>query len=165
MIRKLHCLLLKAMIPPVTDIDDVVQQMQWKMEQVKAEETAKKTEQLAQRLLFGDCGPDGLRPPVQPPNLSDDIVFCLYRLLMVVPWSADSVADTPEGIERELAHLLGDAFDQTTTHYHRVRGVANMWVEWAATNGLRLFLAWREDASANHHTQALGTGPPPTTPQ
>ncbi len=75
--------------------------------------------------------------------LPDDLKFCLYRLLMAVPWPASSTVGIQDNI---LSSRFGQLFDSTSTHHHRIRAIANYWVNWAATNIQLFFNAWREDA-------------------
>ena len=144
---KLFGMLLKAMIPAVTDRENAAEMDSWNRQQQWAGTQDRKMQTLVRTLVFGDCGPDGTDPPLYTPPLSQDVMFCLYRLLMVVPWSTEALRNTPPQIEKDLATLFGRAFEETNTHYHRVRGVANMRCEWASNAVFVLLISWRTDAS------------------
>ncbi len=64
---------------------------------------------------------------------------------MVVPWSKASTIDTPANVNKDLADIFGQLFDETCTHHHRVRSLANWWITWAANSVTSLLLAWKKD--------------------
>jgi hypothetical protein len=68
--------------------------------------------------------------------------YVLFRMLMVAPWPADAVRDTPSPISCELAYLLGKVFDLTNARHYKIRRLANRWVAWASKHASNIARAW-----------------------
>ena len=142
---RLHRLLMLAMVP---------KHMRSRHETTKLHQESIRTQEIAQRLL-----PNSNDANLIPTRLSDDIIFCIYRLLMVMPWSTTSVVNTPTHISKILADRLGHTFDTTKTYHHGVRGVANWWTAWSANWITSLFMAWKSDASIATNPQTNPSTP------
>jgi hypothetical protein len=83
--------------------------------------------------------------------------FVLYRLLAASPWDAASM---PTDESAPLAAALGAIFDNTIVKPHRIRPLANCWLEWAGRWVTRVVAAWFSGPAAPGEWGGDNAAPP-----
>jgi hypothetical protein len=79
---------------------------------------------------------------------SADGRWVLYRLLLVLPWTLNSVKDTPAGVPCALARAMGAVFQNVCGPHHWLRPLANSWAMWASRQVLRIESTWARATEA-----------------
>ncbi len=96
---------------------------------------------------------------------SDDGVFCLFRLLLMVTWTGDMLSETDAAVPKALAELLGAEMVATNVPHRRLRGWVNHWASWATRRTLSIGRAWTSALAENENLSCSSAAAHFTAPQ
>lgn len=88
---------------------------------------------------------------------SADGRWVLYRMLLVLPWTLQSIVDTPTNVPCKLARAMGAIFQNVCGSHHWLRPLANSWTAWASRQVLRVDHAWARAVEAGADIIATST--------
>ena len=101
---------------------------------------------------------------------SPDATFSLLRLLLLVPWPAAAVRETPAGTSCTLSRSLGAIFDSTMTPHRYTRPAVKTWAAWAYDYTHSIVQAWADAVDERGYVEGVAgiphraPPPPPATP-